>query len=185
MSEPKKGLASLGLDNAVRLRWALHFHEAHVDQDLEVFRADRYFFRALARYARNVRGRRTASLSSRLPRPVFGSVMFGSNPGWLDRPEYTGDSAPKGDNFEANQRAAFLAPGLAPSNDGRPRVSRTWAIEPFPKSGKLSNASPDISRSSSTVFMPGANSAFYVRVGLGGSVCHPEVPSGVNWNNNN
>jgi hypothetical protein len=106
-------------------------------------------------------------------------VMFGSNPGWPDRPEYTRGSAPKGDDFEANQRAAFLAPGLAPSNDGRPRVSRRWATEPFPKSGKLSNASPDISRSSPTVFMPGANSAFYIRVGLGGSVCHPEAPVSV------
>ena len=55
-----------------------YFHEVHVDQDLEVFRADRHYFRALAGYVLQRPAETTASLSSRLARPVF--VMFGSNP---------------------------------------------------------------------------------------------------------
>jgi hypothetical protein len=62
-------------------------------------------------------------------------------------------------------QAGFLPRGLIPSVDGRPSVSRRWGTEAFPKSGRLSNASSDVSRTSPTVFRPAANSAFFIRVG--------------------
>jgi len=60
---------------------------------------------------------------------------------------------------------AVLLHGRTPSVDGRPSVSRRWATEPFPKSGKLSNASSDVSRTSPTVFRPAAISMFCRRAG--------------------
>jgi hypothetical protein len=74
-------------------------------------------------------------------------------------------------------QAGFLPRGLIPSVDGRPSVSRRWATEAFPKSGRLSNASSDVSRTSPTVFRPAANSAFFIRVGieLHGLVSYPEA----------
>src|SRR6202035_5748704 len=76
----------------------------------------------------------------------------------------------------ANQ-AGFLPDGPTPSVDGRPSVWRRWATEAFSKSGRLSNASSDISRACPTVFTPAANSASFIRVGIGfrGLVCHPEA----------
>jgi hypothetical protein len=59
----------------------------------------------------------------------------------------------------------LLAEGLTPSVEGGPSVSRSWATEIFPKSGRLSNAVSDISRTSPTVFRPAANKAFLIRVG--------------------
>ena len=56
-------------------------------------------------------------------------------------------------------------PGLTPEVDGSPSVSRRWATEAVPKSGRLRSASSDISRTSPTVFRPDANSAFLMRVG--------------------
>src|ERR1700730_2773442 len=55
----------------------------------------------------------------------------------------------------ANQ-AGFLPRGLTPSVDGRPSVSRRWATEAVPKSGRANNASSDISRTCPTVFRPAA-----------------------------
>jgi hypothetical protein len=55
--------------------------------------------------------------------------------------------------------------GLTPSHDGRPRVSRRCASEPWPRSGKLSNILSDASRTSPTVLKPAAASAFSMRVG--------------------
>ena len=71
---------------------------------------------------------------------------------------------PRGLGNFANQ-AGFLPTGLTPSVDGMPRVSRKWVTEAFPKSGRLSNASSDCSRTSPTILMPAANSAFLIRVG--------------------
>src|ERR1700724_2802875 len=63
-----------------------------------------------------------------------------------------------------------------PMVDGRPSVSRRWATEPFPKSGKLSNASSDISRTSPTVWRPAATNT--LRILDGNSTSLISVSSG-------
>src|ERR1700720_2376292 len=75
----------------------------------------------------------------------------------------------------ANQ-AGFLPDGPTPSVDGRPSVSRRWATEAFPKSGRLSNASSDISRTSPTVWRPAATNT--LRILDGNSTSLISVSSG-------
>jgi hypothetical protein len=53
--------------------------------------------------------------------------------------------------------------GLTPSQDGRPKVSRRWETESWPRSGRLSSVASDASRASPTVLMPAAESAFLIR----------------------
>src|ERR1700692_3912419 len=58
----------------------------------------------------------------------------------------------------------FLLFGRTPSVDGRPSVSRRWATEPLPRSGKLRSVSSDVSRTSPIHFIPAAFSAFRIRL---------------------
>jgi hypothetical protein len=65
----------------------------------------------------------------------------------------------------ANQ-AGFLPKGLPPSVEGKPSVSRRQAIAPLPRSGKLRSLSSEVSRSSPSVFIPAALSAFRILVAI-------------------
>jgi hypothetical protein len=54
--------------------------------------------------------------------------------------------------------------GRTPSVDGSPSVSRRWATEPFPRSGRPKSVASEASRISPTVFQPAAVTAFRILV---------------------
>jgi hypothetical protein len=57
-----------------------------------------------------------------------------------------------------------FSPGRTPSVDAGPKVSRRWATEPGPRSGRPSSVASDASRTSPTVFQPAAVTAFRILV---------------------
>ena len=84
-----------------------------------------------------------------------------------------------GSSVATSNHPGFLPKGLTPSVEGRPSVSRRWATEACPKSGRASNALPDISRTSpqSSGQPRTARSLPALGIGLHGSVCRPEAPA--------
>lgn len=73
------------------------------------------------------------------------------------------ESRPEGLAICCNQ-VGFLPFGLSARAGGSPRVSRRRAIEPAPRSRKLSSVASDASRISPTVFKPAALSALLILV---------------------
>src|SRR5712672_656777 len=65
----------------------------------------------------------------------------------------------KGIAIAVNQ-VGFLPKGLTPTVEGRPKVSRRCATDPFPRSWRFNNIASDASRISPTVFKPAVVSAF-------------------------
>ena len=60
---------------------APHFHEAHVDQDLEVIGADRYYFRALALYVVQRPAKANSVLELKTGKAWFRHFPFAFSPG--------------------------------------------------------------------------------------------------------
>src|SRR5450631_1142105 len=67
--------------------------------------------------------------------------------------------APKGHCNRRNQ-VGFLPKGLTSTVEGRPKVSRRCATDPFPRSWRLNNVASDAARISPTVFTPAVVRAF-------------------------